>query len=451
MRCEPPARRDVSHLLSMAVPRYTSYPTAPHFSDAVGEREYRAWLGALPLDHPVSLYLHVPFCRQLCWYCGCNMKLAARYAPVAAYVETLLAEIDLLADALSGRMSVSHLHWGGGTPTALEPDDLERVMARVSERFDLLHAAEVAIEGDPRTLTREMIERIGTLGFNRVSFGVQEFDPAVQRAINRVQPAEMVAECVAALRGAGIPGINFDLIYGLPKQSVATLERTVEQCLAMTPDRVALFGYAHVPWVAKKQRLIDEASLPGSAQRLAQAEAASAAFIAGGFEQIGIDHFAAPGDPMAVAHRAGTLRRNFQGYTTDGATTLLGLGASSIGRTPSGYAQNRTETGAYARDVESGRLPVGKGIALTADDRRRARVIEAIMCYGRVDLGTGDGPPHWWRDALPALDDLAKDGVALLTGQVVTVPEEHRALRRVVAAAFDRYRAQSAVRHSVAV
>jgi oxygen-independent coproporphyrinogen III oxidase len=237
-----------------AMPRNTSYPTAPHFRRDFPEATLRRWYGALPPEVPVSLYLHVPFCRQMCWYCGCNMKLAARYAPVADYVESLLAEIELVAAALPERLRVSHLHWGGGTPTALAPADLARAMDRLRARFALAPGAELAIESDPRTLTPEMAAAIGRLGFTRASFGVQEFDPKVQAAINRLQPPEIVARTVEMLRAAGLAAINFDLIYGLPHQTVESLLDTIATCRAMAPDRIALFGYAHVPWMARNQR-----------------------------------------------------------------------------------------------------------------------------------------------------------------------------------------------------
>src|SRR5664279_5443023 len=303
------------------VPRYTSYPTAPHFSTHFPAGHYREWLGRLDPREPVSLYLHVPFCKQQCWYCGCNMKLAARYSPVATYVQHLLKEIDLVADALPARMPVAHLHFGGGTPTVLESDDLAAVMARLSERFELLPDAEIAIESDPRTLADSMIRQIGALGFNRASFGVQEFDPKVQAAINRIQPPEMVERAIEGFRAAGVPHINFDLIYGLPHQTAAALCRTVEQCVAMKPDRVALFGYAHVPWVAKNQRMIEDSALPNAAERAEQARLAAATLVANGYVQIGIDHFALPGDSLAVAAATGRLHRNFQGYTSDAART----------------------------------------------------------------------------------------------------------------------------------
>lgn len=439
-----------------AVPRYTSYPTAPHFSDKVHAGTYAAWLQALNPVDPISVYLHVPFCRQVCWYCGCNMKLAAKDAPIAQYARTLGHEIDLVARLLPTRMKISHLHWGGGTPTALSPQALTRAMENVAERFDFAPGAELAIESDPRTLTREMIWTIGGLGFTRASFGVQEFDPTVQLAINRVQPPDMVRAAVDGLREAGIAGINFDLIYGLPHQTVDTLTETIALCAEMRPDRVALFGYAHVPWMAKKQRMIDEATLPGPEERRAQSRAAAEALRAAGYVAIGLDHFALPGDPLALAARNGTLRRNFQGYTTDTAQTMLGLGATSIGRTPDGYVQNISETRAWARAVEAGALPVGKGIALSPEDKLRGWVIEALMCNGRVDLDEAgarfNAPADWHADLDADLAQMEADGVILRPGaQKIEMAENAEQLVRTVAAIFDTYLKARQAGHSVAV
>ncbi|WP_108662837.1 oxygen-independent coproporphyrinogen III oxidase [Acuticoccus kandeliae] len=438
------------------VPRYTSYPTAPHFHPGIDEAAYRGWLGALDPADAVSLYLHVPFCREICWYCGCNMKLVGtRRAPVEDYVDTLIAEVDSLAAALPARMRVAHIHWGGGTPTVLAGAELARVMERVRARFTVEADAEIAIECDPRTFDREKAAWLGRLGFNRASFGVQEFDPKVQAAINRIQPPEMVEAAVAALGEAGISNVNFDLIYGLPHQTSAMLVDTVARALAIGPKRIALFGYAHVPWMAKKQRLIPAEALPGAAARLEQAEAAARAIVAGGMVPIGIDHFAAPDDGLARAAREGTLRRNFQGYTSDRATTLLGVGATSIGRTPGGYVQNIAETGAWARAVGERRLPVAKGVALTGEDRLRGDIIEALMCFGAADLDAATArfgaAPGWADDALAALAPLADDGLVTIEGGRIALTEAGRPLARVVAAAFDAYRAGGAGRHSVAV
>jgi oxygen-independent coproporphyrinogen-3 oxidase len=438
-----------------SVPRYTSYPTSPHFSTHFPASIYREWLAGLDPGEPISLYLHVPFCRQQCWYCGCNMKLAARYAPVAAYVGNLLAEVDLIADALPARMPVSHLHFGGGTPTVLDPEDLAGVMARLGERFQLLPDAEVAIESDPRTLTDSMINQIGSLHFNRASFGVQEFDPKVQAAINRIQPPEMVERAIRGLRAAGVPNINFDLIYGLPHQDAAALCRTVEQCVAMKPDRIALFGYAHVPWVAKNQRMIDGSILPGANERAQQARAAAAALVASGYTQIGTDHFALPGDSLAIAAAAGRLHRNFQGYTSDAARTLIGIGATAIGRTPQGFVQNPSETGAWSRAVAFGKLPVARGHALRGQDSLRSHVIERIMCYGSVDLAAAGRAlgfaDDWYAEEVAELLRMQEDRVLTHGGGKLSLAPEGLPLARVVAAVFDVYLRDSAARHSVAL
>jgi len=437
------------------VPRYTSYPSVPYFRAGFPAATYRDWLGALDPSRPVSLYLHVPFCRKLCWYCGCNMKLAARYAPVAAYVETLIQELGLLSDALPGRLTISHLHWGGGTPTALEPDDLARVMEEVRDRFDFAPDAELAIESDPRTLTDPMIQTVGRLGFTRASFGIQEFDPKVQQAINRIQPFEMVAHAVSGLRGAGVAGINFDLIYGLPHQTPDGLRRTIGACLDLKPDRIALFGYAHVPWMAKNQRLIDESALPDADARAEQAATAARTIADAGYDTIGLDHFALPEDALAKAVTHGILRRNFQGYTNDTAQALLGLGATSISRTPSGFVQNIAETGAWARTVQEGLLPIAKGHTLCGDDALRAYVIEKLMCDAAVDTAAAGRlfgyAEDWCSDALPDLWEMADDGLLVLDGGTVRMTEQGRIFVRVAAAAFDRYRQQAPARHSIAV
>ena len=440
---------------SRAVPRYTSYPTAPHFREDFAPATYADWLRRANPAEPVSLYLHVPFCRQVCSYCGCNMKLAASYAPVAAYAEALHAEIELVAALLPKGMKVVHLAWGGGTPTALAPDDLAALMDRLRRHFTFLPHAELSIESDPRTLTAEMAARIGVLGFTRASFGVQEFDPKVQQAINRIQPPDMVARAVDGLRHAGVDRINFDLIYGLPHQTEETLLATIGTAAAMRPDRVALFGYAHVPWMARRQRLIDEAALPAPAARARQSEGAAAALAAHGYQAIGLDHFALPDDSMAVAARQGTLRRNFQGYTTDPAETLIGFGATAIGRSPFGHVQNIAETGAWSRAVFAGILPVGKGVAISPEDRLRGHVIERIMCDGQVDTDAVarslGAPESWCPGELATLDEMAADGLLTRQGPAITLTPEGRKLARVVAAVFDSYLAAGKARHSVAV
>lgn len=435
-----------------AVPRYTSYPTAPHFKPDFPAATQVAALGALDPAAAVSLYLHIPFCQSVCWYCGCNMRVAARYEPVAAYAETLRREIDLVADLLPSRLSVSHLHFGGGTPTALSPDDLARIVEALENRFDLSDAAERAIECDPRTLTAEMAAALGRLGFDRASFGIQEFSPHVQAAINRVQPVDTVARGVDMLRSAGVRRMNFDLIYGLPLQTVESLTETVQLCVDMAPDRFALFGYAHVPWMAKNQRMIDAAALPDGPARAAQAGAAADALTRSGYVPVGLDHFARPDDAMAQALKAGTLRRNFQGYTTDRAETLIGFGTTAIGRTPTGYVQNLPDLRGHARTVAAGTLPIGKGLHFGPEDAIRGRAIEALMCQGAVDLAAVDPMARVdWSGTLAALDTLARDGLVDRQGTEIAILPEALPLSRVVAAAFDTYLAQANARHSVAV
>lgn len=447
---------DIAKYLQLPVPRYTSYPTAPHFHDGVEESAYAGWLAALDPAEPISLYLHIPFCREVCWYCGCNMKLLGeRTQPLSAYLDTLMQEVALVAAALPARMKVSHIHFGGGTPTVMSGEDLSRVMSTLSAHFDIVPGAELAIEADPRTFTEAMAMWLGALGFNRASFGVQEFDPTVQLAINRVQPPEMVANAVDGLRREGVEKINFDLIYGLPFQTTETLVATVDAAIRMAPDRIALFGYAHVPWMSKKQRKIDESALPGPAERLDQAEKAAEAIVEGGMVEIGLDHFAAPDDPLAIAAKAGTLRRNFQGYTTDDAATLIGLGATSIGRTPGGFVQNISETGAWQRSVALGRLPIGKGIATTADDCARAEVIEQLMCGQPVDtdaVAARHGVDDAFADeAIVRLGEMAQEGFVRIEGRRVSITPKGRPLMRVVASAFDAYLKRNLGRHSVAV
>jgi oxygen-independent coproporphyrinogen-3 oxidase len=300
-----------------------------------------------------------------------------------------------------------------------------------------------------------MIERIGALGFNRASFGVQEFDPQVQAAINRIQPPEMVERAISGLRAAGVPNINFDLIYGLPHQTTAALCRTVELCAAMQPDRVALFGYAHVPWVAKNQRMIEDAALPSASERAEQARLAAAALVANGYIQIGIDHFALPGDSLAIAAATGRLHRNFQGYTSDAARTLIGIGATSIGRTPQGYVQNASETGAWSRAVVAGKLPVARGHALRGQDALRANVIERIMCDGSVDLAAAGRAlgfaDDWYAGEIPELLQMQQDRLLSLADGRLSLRPEGLPLARVAAAVFDTYLRNSTARHSVAV
>ena len=340
-------------LAEKSVPRYTSYPTAPHFSDAVGPDTARAWLAALPVETRLSLYLHVPYCQELCNYCGCHTRATRQAKPLDGYAETLLREIDLVAEATPAR-TVIHAHWGGGTPSMLGGARLLSLTDALRSRFAFAPDAEISIELDPRYVDQELVEALSACGITRVSLGVQDFNPHVQKLIGRVQPFEKVARAVELLRGQGLEAINLDLMYGLPDQSEADVIRTAELAASLQPSRLAIFGYAHAPWFAKRQKLIDATKLPGAAERLRQAAMSRDTLVRQGYAAIGLDHFARADDALAIAAREKKLRRNFQGYTTDQAEALLPFGASSIGRLPQGYVQNAPDVGSWRRPSRPG-------------------------------------------------------------------------------------------------
>jgi oxygen-independent coproporphyrinogen-3 oxidase len=378
----------------------------------------------------------------MCWYCGCHTSVTRRDAPIAVYESALRCEIDLVARQIDRRIRVGHIHFGGGTPTIMTPESFTDLMGTIRHSFFVLPSAEIAIEIDPRTLSSAMVDALALGGVNRASLGVQSFDPRVQRAINRVQSFEETAAATENLRRAGISGVNFDLIYGLPHQSVASCLDTVQRCVELRPDRFSVFGYAHVPAFKKYQRKIDEAVLPDSLERHDQACAIGDALKQEGYVQVGLDHFALPDDSMAAAFREGRLRRNFQGYTTDASDVLIGFGASAIGSLPQGYVQNEVAIHAYQEAMASGRLATVKGYALTDDDRLRADIIERIMCDYGVDLGAvcarhGSAAEAVLQSA-PRLRDLISDGIVELDGASLAVAEHSRFLVRSVAAALRR-------------
>jgi oxygen-independent coproporphyrinogen-3 oxidase len=428
--------------LDRRIPRYTSYPTAAQFSAAVDAQSYARWLAALPATEPVSLYVHVPFCAELCLYCGCHTTVARGYAPVAAYVELLEREIALVGRILGGR-PVAHLHWGGGTPTILAPADFHSVMEALRANFAFGRAAELAIEIDPRTLTQEHVAALAEAGITRASLGVQDFDAQVQAAVNRVQSFEQTARVADWLRAAGIGSINLDLMYGLPHQSVGSVEATVRRALKLDADRMVLFGYAHVPWMKRHQRLIPEPALPDSRQRFAQSRAAADVLIGAGYEPIGLDHFAKSSDLLAKRQRAGRLHRNFQGYTADESRTLIGFGASAIGTLPHGYVQNAPSAVAYRAAIIAGRLATARGWALREEDRLRRDLIERLMCDLHVDLAercaAHDSDTDRFAAELSAFDALANDGLVERVGYKITVPERARPFVRTICAVFDAY------------
>jgi len=437
------------------LPRYTSYPTAVQFADGVGAEQWRNWLGELDAAKPVSVYVHVPFCRKLCWYCGCHTSVPNGYDRAARYVDVLLDEIAIVGDAARSHGGAGHLHFGGGTPTFLKSTDLERVIRSIDRAITIRPDAEIAIEGDPRYLDAQMIERLVGLGLNRVSLGVQDFNPEVQGKINRIQPYETVARAVDVLREAGVSGINFDLMYGLPGQTTAHVAESARLAAGLGPDRIAAFGYAHVPWFKKHQQMIRTEELPGVEARIEQAETIADALDGEGYRMIGIDHFARPGDPLSVALDARTLRRNFQGYTADDITTLIGLGCSSIGETGNGYAQNARDTLDWSTRIANGDLATVRGVALTREDRLRAAVIEQLMCYLEVDVEAqcrAHGFDNGHLDqALASCEPLAADGLVTLSGRTVRVAPDARLLARAAASRFDAYHSPAKERHSRAV
>jgi oxygen-independent coproporphyrinogen-3 oxidase len=439
-----------------AVPRYTSYPTAPHFHAGIGPDEYAAWLAALRPGASLSLYLHIPYCDRLCWFCGCHTKQTLRYEPVAKYLASLEGEIGMVS-ALAGENGiVKAIHLGGGSPTLLRPEDLRGLMHRLRAGFVVSSEAELSIEIDPNDMNEPKLDALAEAGITRASLGVQDFDPRVQEAINRPQSYEDTKSVVDGLRERGVASVNLDVLYGLPLQTEATLLKTISLAISLAPERIALFGYAHVPWMKKHQALIPTESLPGVFERFDQAEAAAEALEAAGYERVGIDHFALPGDSLAIAARAGVLHRNFQGYTTDACDALIGMGASAIGRLPQGYVQNIVATHSYEQVADSGRLATARGFELSRDDEIRAYAIERLMCdfgFSYEDVRARFG--SWV--AAPLIQDakllaaLDTDGVIVADEHGLAVTAIGRPFVRAVAAGFDTYLRLGKAKHSVAV
>lgn len=441
--------------LSAPVPRYTSYPTAPHFDESLGADVYAGWLANLDGRNRLSLYAHIPYCDRLCWFCACHTKHTLRYEPVEAYLKGLHAEIATVGARVSKDTPVTALHFGGGSPTLLKPEDMVALKAGLVRNFNFSAGCEISVEMDPNDLDEARYDGLAAMGMTRASLGIQDFDPKVQKAINRIQTFEQTREVVEAVRARGVRSVNCDILYGLPHQTLETMAETVRAILSLSPDRIALFGYAHVPWMKKHQNMIDEKALPGVVARYAQMTMAAGMLTAAGYEAIGIDHFARPGDTLAVAAREGTLRRNFQGYTDDQADALIGLGASSIGQLPEGYAQNIPATGEYLRRVEAGGLAVVRGYALTQEDRARAWVIERVMCdFGFSFADLGRRHPAF----LPAIRAEAqtfaatdRDGLCRIAGDRFELTAAGRPFARTVAAVFDAHLSTGRGRHSIAV
>lgn len=446
---------DLLQFSDRRIPRYTSYPTAVQFVAEVDRSTYAEWLAALPADVLVSIYLHVPFCAELCLFCGCHTTVVRKYAPVAAYADLLESEIALVGRHLGGRRPMGHVHWGGGTPTMLLPRDFARLTDALRRTFSIASDCEIAVEIDPRTLTREMVFALKDGGVTRASLGVQDFDPRAQKAVRRVQSFEQTARAADWLRNAGIGNINLDLMYGLPYQTVETVAATARRSLALNADRIALFGYAHVPWMKRHQNLLLEEALPGPLERFAQSQAAKVVLTQAGFRPIGLDHFARPDDLLARRQREKRLHRNFQGYTTDEAAALIGFGASAIGALPQGYVQNASSTAAYRHSIQAGCLATVRGRALTEEDRLRRDIIEQLMCNLEVDLGgmvaARNRSVNDFAIELSEIDALAERGLVHRSDDTITVAEDARPLVRTICAVFDAYLSNQETRYSSAV
>jgi len=445
--------RFLPQLAARQVPRYTSYPTAAEFHDGIGAGLQAAALDSVAADRAVSLYVHIPYCHAICWYCGCNTGAIGKPERVTHYRDALLAEIALVAPRMRGR--VVSVHFGGGSPNALPPDDLVRIARAIRQGFRLDGDAEWAAELDPRTLDARYAVALAAAGIRRASLGAQTFAPAIQARINRIQPFRQVGQAVSDLRRAGIAHVNLDLMYGLPGQQLDDIAATIAAALTLAPDRIAMFGYAHLPQLLPRQRMIDGAALPDAAERFWQSALAHSLLVEAGYQAIGFDHFARPDDSLAVAERAGRLRRNFQGFTDDPATVLVGLGASAISQFDGLMVQNEKHAGRYRLCVRNGVLAGTRGVTRDADDRLRAAVIERLLCDGEVDVAAVAAahgrPVQQLAAALPRLHALAEHGVLRCEGWRVDITPLGRPYARLVAAAFDAYRAPSVEGFSKAV
>jgi len=429
---------------SVPGPRYTSYPTAPYFRTDFGEADWDAALTASAVDRGLSLYAHIPFCDSLCYYCGCNMVATRDYSKTQPYLAYLDQEMARTAQRVDPTRVARQLHWGGGTPTYLNPGDIRRLMAMMRQHFTLAPDAEISCEVDPRELTRAHLEALRESGFNRLSFGVQDMDPAVQQAVNRIQSAALIQQVLDWSRDLGFSSINLDLIVGLPKQTVASFSRTLEQVVAWAPDRLAVFSYAHVPWLKKHQNLIQQADLPDSAMRLGLHQAVNEALGAAGYVNIGFDHFARHEDELVRAQRNKTLWRNFQGYTTHKDCDILAFGVSGISQTADVYMQNEKNLKRYEERIAATGFAVERGLKLSRDDQIRRDAITRVMCDLELDFAAfgsewGIGFSDYFADALAELRPLADDGLVTIAADRISVTPSGRLFLRNIGMCFDRY------------
>ena len=430
-------------------PRYTSYPTADRFVDAFGEDEYVLALqqrrqSAVGKSLPLSIYVHIPFCESLCYYCACNKIITKHHDRADVYLRYLSREIDLHTAHCGVGQTVSQIHFGGGTPTFLSDDGLRELMGMLRSNFTLVPGGEYSIEVDPRTVDASRLALLHELGFNRLSFGVQDFDPEVQKAVHRIQPAEQVFALVESARSIGFDSINVDLIYGLPKQTPDSFDRTLAQVAQLRPDRIALYAYAHLPDRFKPQRRIIWADLPMASSKVAMLSRSLEAFSSAGYVYVGMDHFALPEDALAIAKRQGRLHRNFQGYSTQPDCDLIGLGVSAIGRVGATYSQNAKTLDDYYDRLNQGRLPVIRGLALTRDDLVRRAVIMALMCQGELLFEPLE--TSWLIDfrkyfapELEQLQEMEQQGLVKLSAEGIEVTAMGWYFVRGIAMVFDKY------------
>ncbi len=440
---------DLIRRYDTAGPRYTSYPTALQFHERFGEAQYRSFARAsneAPTPRPLSLYFHIPFCATVCYYCACNKIVTKNRGRAAAYLERLMHEIALQARLFDRDRRVDQLHWGGGTPTFLDHGQMRGLMRGTAEHFDLRtdDGAEYSIEIDPRSVSEASVALLREIGFNRMSLGVQDFDPQVQRAVNRIQSEEQTLSIMEAARRHGFRSINVDLIYGLPRQTVESFARTLDKVIAAAPDRLSVFNYAHLPQRFKVQRQIKTAELPPPAEKLALLQHTIERLTAAGYVYIGMDHFAKPDDELAVAQREGTLWRNFQGYATHGGCDLIGFGVTAIGTVGDSYAQNVHDLEEYYRRVDAGRLAVARGVALERDDQLRRELIMQLICHGRLEIERFEERwqiefTEYFAPECARLEPMLIDGLIALAHGVLRVRSPGRLLIRNVCMVFDRY------------
>ena len=444
-----PLTVDLLRRFDVAGPRYTSYPTADRFVEAFAVDDYTQALqhrqsGRATPAQPLSLYAHIPFCESLCYYCACNKIITKHHERAAGYLRYLSREVDLHTQLIGLGQTVSQLHLGGGSPTFLSDDELRALMAMFKRNFHLAPGGEYSIEVDPRTVDAARLDTLAELGFNRLSFGVQDFDPAVQKAVHRVQPAEQVFDLVAAARARGFESINVDLIYGLPRQTPESFDRTLAQIAELRPDRIALYAYAHLPERFKPQRRINTLELPGAAAKVSMLSRSLAALMDAGYVYVGMDHFALPDDALAVAKRQGRLHRNFQGYSTQPDCDLIGLGVSAIGRVGATYSQNAKTLDAYYDALDQGRFPIERGLALSRDDLTRRAVIMALMCQGQLQFEAIESAylldfKTYFARELEELAVQQDQGLVTLDGAGIQVTPLGWYFVRAVAMVFDKY------------